>query len=336
MKLFLHSVYREANPDFSGGYLDTLRELASRDRFARHTLAADPESADVILVTEIQDHLDDWSFSRLRSSAFLRRWHSKSYAYCDSDRPLCLLPGLYPSVTQSFGQLDRQASFCYLGIQPFESDPIFEGLPDLLYSFSGQLQNHRCRRSLRDLSGDGEIVDTSGTYLFDSPPETIRIMKDRYRHQVARSKFVLCPRGGGCSSYRLFETMAAGRVPVIISDQWVEPHGPDWAAFSIRVRERDVLAIPRLLSEAEPGYDQLRANCRRAYSEFFSSSSQFNSLGDAIERLHTGRQSRSLSDHTRHVLTWSAAYLRHTRRQARRMASRLHRSLATRTGTSAT
>ena len=69
----------------------------------------------------------------------------------------------------------------------------------------------------------------------------------RYVGSIKDSAFVLCPRGGGTSTFRLFETMMLGRVPVILSDQWVPRVGPDWESFSLRVMERDVSKVPRLL-----------------------------------------------------------------------------------------
>ena len=39
----------------------------------------------------------------------------------------------------------------------------------------------------------------------------------RYAELTKASKFVLCPRGVGASTIRLFETMRMGRVPVILS-----------------------------------------------------------------------------------------------------------------------
>src|SRR2546430_7005512 len=43
----------------------------------------------------------------------------------------------------------------------------------------------------------------------------------------------------------------SGRVPVIVSDDWVEPTGPNWDEFTIRVPEGAVADIPRLLESRE-------------------------------------------------------------------------------------
>ncbi|MDB5333139.1 MAG: hypothetical protein JWP03_4290, partial [Phycisphaerales bacterium] len=287
MRIYLYSIYREGDPHSRIGYFDTIRELAAIDSIGKHELVSNIAESDCCLITEVQSHLDDWRFSRFRRSDFVRQWGHKTFIYCDADRPLYLLPGLYPSVTRSLGDPDHQHSFCYLGIPEFEGDLIFgQTEPDLLFSFSGQLQNHACRRQIGALKSDSaEIIDTSGTYIFGADPETVRQMKERYRRQLARSKFVLCPRGVGTSSYRLFETMAAGRVPVIISDDWVEPAGPAWEQFSIRVAERDVLDIPRLLKERENAFQEMATRCRAEFSSRFGRRSMFNYLGDCLERL---------------------------------------------------
>ena len=57
------------------------------------------------------------------------------------------------------------------------------------------------------------------------------------------------PRGLGVSSVRLFDTMRMARVPVILSDEWVEPIGPAWREFSLRIPERDFHCIPDLLEK---------------------------------------------------------------------------------------
>jgi len=66
------------------------------------------------------------------------------------------------------------------------------------------------------------------------------ISEASYYQSIIDSKFVLCPRGGSPSSVRIFETLAAGRIPVIISDDLILPL-PDigWDKFSIRVPEKD-------------------------------------------------------------------------------------------------
>ncbi len=57
---------------------------------------------------------------------------------------------------------------------------------------------------------------------------------------------------------------------MIISDQWVPPTGPDWAAFSIRVPENDVASIPPRLEEREHDAERMGAIAREQWEQWFS------------------------------------------------------------------
>ena len=74
---------------------------------------------------------------------------------------------------------------------------------------------------------------------------------DAYLAKMMRAAFCLAPRGDTASSKRLYEAIAAGCVPVIISDTLRLPFERRlrWADFSIRMREDDVLKAPARLDE---------------------------------------------------------------------------------------
>ena len=86
----------------------------------------------------------------------------------------------------------------------------------------------------------GYISDTSAIDFFGDPTAEREKQQCRYVQVMGRSKFVLCPPGAGPASFRIFETMFSGRVPVIVSDLWVPPAGPDWKNCALTVKERDV------------------------------------------------------------------------------------------------
>jgi len=64
--------------------------------------------------------------------------------------------------------------------------------------------------------------------------------------------------------------MLMGRVPVIISDYWVPPEGPDWNAFSIRVPESDVSKIPAILEDRQHDAPEMARRARQAWEAWFS------------------------------------------------------------------
>jgi hypothetical protein len=61
------------------------------------------------------------------------------------------------------------------------------------------------------------------------------------------SKFCFAPRGDSPSSSQIYNAMAGGCIPIIVSDDFVLPFGAQfpWARVSIRVRERDFLDARR-------------------------------------------------------------------------------------------
>jgi hypothetical protein len=106
-----------------------------------------------------------------------------------------------------------------------------------------------------------------------------------YAESLASTRFVLCPRGAGNGSARLFETMKAGRVPVILSDSYVLPEGIDWSSCSIRIRERDVSKIPDVITSHMDGWEAIARNARREWENNFSSESLFPYLVNALRSM---------------------------------------------------
>ena len=143
--------------------------------------------------------------------------------------------------------------------------------PDCLFSFMG-MRSHPVRGPILALRHHRSIVeDTSGFNFCDrSDPVAYDRQKARYLSTMTRSKFVLCPRGAGTASIRLFETLAAGRVPVIVSDAWVPPEGPPWDKFCLRISEREAKSIPARLEAAEVHYPEMAALSHQVHELWFS------------------------------------------------------------------
>jgi hypothetical protein len=101
---------------------------------------------------------------------------------------------------------------------------------------------------------------------------------------------VLCPRGIGTSTFRLFETMQSGRVPVILSDAWVPSAGIDWNAVSLRVPERDIARLPEICTAALPRWDGMAREARRAWEEWFSPAGMGKLVRTSIEDIRRTRR----------------------------------------------
>jgi hypothetical protein len=189
------------------------------------------------------------------------------FIFSESDWPFAAIPGLYTSLDRTSPWAQSWAFLFYL--DEVDAPPIER--PDFLFSFVGRLDTHFCRRAVRRLdSVVSPCLDTSEVQT--RYPETPWEYVTGYSQLILNSSFVLCPRGFGASSMRLFEAMRLGRPPVVISDAWLPPPGPDWEAFSLRVAEKDIMDIPEILSQERRRAAEMGRRAKIAYQDYFAPS----------------------------------------------------------------
>jgi exostosin family protein len=268
--------------DFNLAPLCELQKCAAIDRFGVHSVASDPNEADLIIFAEFYGA--GWYFERVRQHALLRNHREKCFVFCANPFVIPFLPGVYAGVDKRWASSRTRPGF-YLGRTKNEFTTYSPAAPDLpyLFSFMGSVRNAPIRRKLATLSHRrGFFQNTTGDFdriLNRKMDRRERLDYDRrYAELTKASKFVLCPRGLSASSIRLFETMRMGRAPVILSDAWVPPTGPHWEACSIRVREQEFAGVPRLLEEREAEAVQMGDRARKEWEEWFSDEVLFHRL----------------------------------------------------------
>ena len=276
-------------PNCQGDILRTVERLHTgfvrlASQQISHSLVSSPDEADVILLnasfTLFFSHVDVSRHSLTRHH-LLRSHPSKSFVYDPDDEPCPFVRGISPSLDRRYSDRSRQRAGAYvhqLGNQLLDPRGGVETASQL-YSFVGAPSTHRVREQVVKLRGGrGLIIATDANWPQDR--ESRDRFKGQYADAIHDSKFVLCPRGRGTSSTRLFETMQAGRVPEIIADHWVPPDGPDWSTCSVRIRERDVEGIPSLLERMESNAEAMGRAARKAFEEWFSESVVFSRMID--------------------------------------------------------
>ncbi|MBA3543421.1 MAG: exostosin family protein [Chthoniobacterales bacterium] len=280
-KVFLLSVDSgRSENDFNRGAYRGLWKSAQVDVFRRHDLTEDPAAADLILFAELYGA--GTYFEKIRSHPLVRQFREKCFLFSCTPCAIPFLPGVYTSIEKRWATGRTRAGF-YLGLSENEFVRAAEPGAELpwLYSFLGSTTTHPVRRRLL------ELLHPRG-FFQDTAADQNRVLRGqmegeemheywrRYAESIKASKFVLCPRGVSPSSVRLFDTMRVGRVPVILSDQWIEPGGPEWDKFSIRIPEAALHRVIPLLEEREAEAPALGRRARAAWEEWFSERAGFH------------------------------------------------------------
>lgn len=97
-----------------------------------------------------------------------------------------------------------------------------------------------------------------------------------YYQILIRTKYALCPRGYGVTSFRMFEAMAYGCIPVYISDEFLEPFNIPFTLYGIKIKEDQIKDIPEIIKSAN--YQELYNNMCEIYVKYFVYSSCFNAI----------------------------------------------------------
>lgn len=258
-----------------------LKKLQENDRVGKHHPESDPDRADIILFVGSRTN----SMQDFRRSQEWRRHPEKCFVFSGSDQVIPLLPGVYTSIPRKYYSRSWTRAGIYLRVCENVNIQDFGNTDDcdMLYSFSGAVVNHKVRTKITKLQHPrGVVWDTSSLSRHERQRDGIITQQDPYIYSylelLRRSKFILCPRGIGTSSWRLFEAMKASRVPVIISDEWVPPEGPNWPEFSIRIPESEVSSIPKILENKEPNAAALALAAGQTWEAWFSTDRVYNTI----------------------------------------------------------
>jgi Exostosin family len=226
-----------------------------------------------------------------RLATFGWRDLGRTSVFSQHDRAQPWAPGMYASLPASRARHGFTGGF-YVAHHHREPDGLAthlevarENEPQMLWSFTGTFSNALVRRRLAELSDpDGRVINTQyysdviRWHLTDTHRAEGSAAFASYAESLGRSAFVLCPRGYGPSSIRLFEAMQVGRCPVIISDEWLPPPFVDWSSCSIRVPEAGVEDIPVILRERQDEAAQLGYEARRVWERFFAPEHQLRTI----------------------------------------------------------
>jgi len=263
----------------------------------RFEVVSGPEQADIIA-------FDDHGPQFIRESIEFKKWPEKCVSLTSDDRPSYFLPGCYSSNTKGLLTGKRTKTIPYMWMQRGGPNlfvkPAGYGNYRYLYAFKGGSTSWLRKRLFKFYQNSVQredvcIVNSDHYYHWsiDSSylPEKA-LLQQEYGDLLKQSLFFLCPRGAGSSSIRLFEVMQAGRVPVIISDNWIPIEGFGWNDFSIRIREKDISKIDGIIRANEINGERLGKKAREIYTDFFAPGPDLVLLANSLIDIQNNRNER--------------------------------------------
>lgn len=156
---------------------------------------------------------------------------------------------------------------------------------NILVSFIGSV-THNCREIIKNRIQHENIIFRDTYHItsdfFSSNNKSIH--EKEYESILSRSRFSLCPRGSNPNSVRFWESLAAGAIPILISDNYKLPDW-DWNNTIIQLKESDLnnldyTTLQDILLNTK-NEDLLRENCLKAY-EFFKQENYKNYINSYL------------------------------------------------------
>lgn len=107
--------------------------------------------------------------------------------------------------------------------------------------------------------------------------ERMNRLRQEYVQNMIESDYILCARGGGNFSYRLYETLSCGRIPVFINTDCVLPYHSEinWKEYCVWLDESEVDGIAERVvkfhnSLSPKGFAELQKRCRKLWEDWLS------------------------------------------------------------------
>lgn len=146
--------------------------------------------------------------------------------------------------------------------------------PDLyrqiLCSFVGSINTNPLRETIYNtFYNDTDFVFS--TQQWCSAVSNNRL--DTFIDITSRSIFSLCPRGYGAQSFRIYEVMQLGAIPVIVYDKEWFPFSDfiDWNTFAVLIHTSEIKSIKeKLLSKSKQEVEQMLEVGKHVYNTMFT------------------------------------------------------------------
>ena len=107
-----------------------------------------------------------------------------------------------------------------------------------------------------------------------------------FRSLMHQSKFALCPQGRCPATFRMYEAIQLGVVPVYISDHFWLPFEDriDWKSFCVFVKSSEIGSIDSILRGiSDEKYAAMQGKLKAVYENFFTFEKTCRMIGEILE-----------------------------------------------------
>jgi hypothetical protein len=163
---------------------------------------------------------------------------------------------------------------------------LHDNVRTLPISFVGSV-THQIRFNLLNTLYQKPGVMISADQWTDTIPE---VKVDLFKRVAEQSIFSLCPRGYGATSYRLYESMQLGAIPVYISDVHILPWKDkiNWEEFCFIVKPDEITHLhERLLRTSNTQVRKMQDNLIPIWEKYFSIHSTCLQIFDCIKNFNS-------------------------------------------------
>jgi len=149
---------------------------------------------------------------------------------------------------------------------------------DIFASFIGTL-SHKRQVMFQPLTSQPNkyVIGGRGFWRAEIPKSE----EQQFMDVMGRSIFALCPRGFGATSFRMYEAMQFGTIPIYISDKHCLPWDDelDWSEFCVIVTPQQVNQLDTILGRFTQEEIQTMSNkVKELYPKYFSLEGMCNNI----------------------------------------------------------
>lgn len=158
------------------------------------------------------------------------------------------------------------------------NEPINE-TKTILCSFIGSLTHPIRKEMCSRWANDDDFVIGAQEWKAEVPKRNLMLFKTF----TSKSTFTLCPRGYGKTSFRLYEALQLGSIPVYISDEHYLPWTDelDWNEFCVLLKPNQINNLKEiLLTYNEERIKSMIEKGKSIYNKYFS----LNGMCEQIEK----------------------------------------------------